>query len=128
MGGGNLGGIFKYYSLESYEQILDTTKYEPTPKDYLDSKKNINEIKDCFLFDKKLSEVIEEREGNFYVNENKLYNGRVDLKESIYNITGYEVEKIENNEVIFKNKKVYKDGKVNLLMILKPFLFWGGNE
>jgi len=110
------GGIFKYYELEQYEQILRSTKYKDTPSDYLDSKKN-DEIKDCFLFDEKLSEVIISENDSFRVDLSKLYPN-IDLKETINNLTGKRPKEITDTKVIFEDKEY------ELLEILKPLLVW----
>ncbi|MDY0194241.1 MAG: DNA methyltransferase [Aliarcobacter butzleri] len=110
------GGIFKYYELEQYEQILRSTKYKDTPSDYLDSKKN-DEIKDCFLFDEKLSQVIISENDSFRVDLSKLYPN-IDLKETIHNLTGKRPKEITDTKVIFE------DSEYELLEILKPLLVW----
>ncbi|EAK0829909.1 site-specific DNA-methyltransferase, partial [Campylobacter fetus] len=110
------GGIFKYYELEQYEQILRSTVYKDTPNDYLDSKKS-DEIKDCFLFDEKLSNVIICENDSFRVDLSKLYEN-IDLKESIYNLTGKRPKEITDTKVVFE------DSEYELLEILKPLLVW----
>jgi len=110
------GGIFKYYELEQYEQILRSTKYKDTPNDYLKSKKS-DEIKDCFLFDEKLSDVITPLNDSFKVDLSKLYPN-IDLKETIHNLTGKRPKEITDTKVIFE------DSEYELLEILKPLLVW----
>lgn len=110
------GGIFKYYELEQYEQILRSTKYKDTPSDYLDSKKS-DEIKDCFLFDEKLSQVIIPENDSFRVDLSKLYPN-IDLKETIHNLNGKRPKEITDTKVIFEDKEY------ELLEILKPLLVW----
>ena len=109
-------GIFKYYELEQYEQILRSTKYKDTPSDYLDSKKS-DEIKDCFLFDEKLSQVIIPENDSFRIDLSKLYPN-IDLKETIHNLTGKRPKEITDTKVIFE------DSEYELLEILKPLLVW----
>lgn len=110
------GGLFKYYELEQYEQILRSTKYKDTPSDYLDSKKS-NEIKDCFLFDEKLSQAIITENDSFKVDLSKLYPN-IDLKETIHNLTGKRPKEITDTKVILE------DREYELLEILKPLLVW----
>ena len=110
------GGIFKYYELEQYEQILRSTKYKDTPNDYLKSKES-DEIRDCFLFDEKLSEVITPLKDSFKVDLSKLYPN-IDLKETIHNLTGKRPKEITDTKVIFE------DREYELLEILKPLLVW----
>lgn len=109
-------GIFKYYELEQYEQILRSTKYKDTPSDYLDSKKS-DEIKDCFLFDEKLSQVIIPENDSFRIDLSKLYPN-IDLKETIHNLTGKRPKEITDTKVIFEDKEY------ELLEILKPLFVW----
>lgn len=109
-------GIFKYYELEQYEQLLRSTKYKDTPNDYLKSKES-DEIKDCFLFDEKLSEVIISENDSFRVDLSKLYPN-IDLKETIHNLTGKRPKEITDTKVIFEDKEF------ELLEILKPLLVW----
>lgn len=110
------GGVFKYYELEQYEQILQKIKASPTPQDFLDNNK-IDEIKDCFLFDKKLSEVISEEAQGFKVDISKLYEN-IDLKESIHNLIGKRPLEITDTQVRFQ------DCEMKLLEVLKPLLVW----
>lgn len=110
------GGIFKYYELEQYEQILRSTKYKDTPNDYLKSKES-DEIKDCFLFDEKLSDVITSLNDSFKIDLSKLYPN-IDLKETIHNLTGKRPKEITDTKVIFE------DSEYELLEILKPLLVW----
>ena len=110
------GGIFKYYELEQYEQILRSTKYSDVPLDYLESKKS-DAIKDCFLFDEKLSQVIISKDNSFHIDLSKLYPN-IDLKETIHNLTGKRPKQITDTKVIFEDKEF------ELLEILKPLLVW----
>ena len=93
-----------------------STKYQDTPNDYLDSKKS-DEIKDCFLFDEKLSEVIISENDSFRVDLSKLYPN-IDLKETIHNLTGKRPKETTDTKVIFEDKEF------ELLEILKPLLVW----
>lgn len=110
------GGIFKYYELEQYEQILRTTSYTDIPHDYLESKK-AGEINDCFLFDAKFSQAVETKEDSFKVDLSKPYPN-IDIKETIYNLTGKKPSKITQDKVIFE------DREFNLLEMLKRLLVW----
>lgn len=113
---GSLNAVFKYYELEQYEQILRSTKYKDTPNDYLKSKES-DEIKDCFLFDEKLSQIIIPENDSFRVDLSKLYPN-IDLKETIHNLTGKRPKEITDTKVIFEDKEF------ELLEILKPLLVW----
>jgi len=112
----SLNVCFKYYELEQYEQILRSTKYSDVPLDYLESKKS-DAIKDCFLFDEKLSQVIISKDNSFQIDLSKLYPN-IDLKETIHNLTGKRPKQITDTKVIFE------DSEFELLEILKHFLVW----
>lgn len=109
-------GLFKYYELEQYEQILRSTVFADVPNEYLNSKES-HEIKNCFLFDEKLSKVISTKDDKFEVDLEKLYPN-IDLKETIHNLTGKRPKEITDTKVIFEDKEF------ELLEILKPLLVW----
>ena len=96
------GGIIKYYSLESYGQILQTISLDKPPKDYIAYSQKYG-FDDPFLFDTKLSGFFDEK---LRLDFSKIYKN-IDLKETILNLTGKEVKMIDfkTNEVIFKDNK-----------------------
>lgn len=110
------GGIVKYYSLESYEQILRTLSLDKPPKDYITYSQKYG-FSDPFLFDTKLSNFFNE---NLELDFSKIYKN-IDLKETLLNATGREVKEIDfkSNEVLFKD-----EGKGNLIELLKRHLIW----
>ena len=113
----NKGGVFKYYALEQYEQILQTTDYTDLPEAWIDAL-GIDVVKDCFLFDKKLSNALIKIAEGYKIDLDQLYD-QIDLKETIYNMTGKAVRDIDEETVFFK------DGNQQpLIAVLKPLLVW----
>ena len=111
------GGLFKYYELEQYEQILRNLNYTDLPDEWLKNLKS-KDIKDCFLFDAKLSDAIDTTTDNYKVDVSKLYEN-IDLKETIHNLIGKRPSKITDDTVTFKDGTSYP-----LMQILKPLLIW----
>jgi len=110
-------GIVKYYELEQYEQILRNIKYKETPDEWI---KNIKDIEnsDCFIFDEKLSKIIDGSSNDFKIDLSKLYEN-IDLKETIHNLLGKRPKEITKDTVVFKD-----DSTLPLLQVLKPLLVW----
>lgn len=99
------GGCFKYYELESYEQILRNIKFSPVPKDA----ENLRESEqDCFLFDEKLSRAYDE---NLALNLKNLGDeyANIDLKESFLNYGIKEFDTLNDEKI---------------MQILRNFLVW----
>ena len=111
------GGLFKYYELEQYEQILRELKYTDVPEKWLEQFK-AEEINDCFLFDEKLSNAIDTTNDNYKIDVSKLYDN-IDLKETIHNLVGKRPSDITDDTVVFKDGTSYP-----LMKILKPLLIW----
>jgi len=89
----NAGGLFKYYELEQYEDILKTIEYVDTDlKEYYEKLKAV--LKDDFifsksnpfLFDKKLTKAIKIKEdGTYVIDLKELYPDKeIDIKESLF--------------------------------------------
>ncbi len=111
------GGLFKYYELEQYEQILRKLKYTDVPDGWLKDLHS-EDIKDCFLFDSKLSDALDTTTDNYKIDVSKLYEN-IDLKETIHNLTGKRPSEITDDRVTFKDGTSYP-----LMQILKPLLIW----
>lgn len=111
------GGLFKYYELEQYEQILRNLTYTDVPEKWLESL-STDDIKDCFLFDDKLSKALHVKDEEYKIDVSKLYEN-IDLKETIHNLVGKRPTKISSDTVSFKDGTSYP-----LMQILKPLLVW----
>jgi hypothetical protein len=111
------GGLFKYYELEQYEQILSVAKYGDVPEPWLNHLKN-GETTNCFLFDERLSEAVVGANDSYSIDLSKLYAG-IDIKETLHNVYGQRVKSIDGQNVIFADGKA-----LPLLQLLKPLLAW----
>lgn len=110
------GGVFKYYEFESYENVLKDACYGETPNEYL---KICDGVGDAFLFDNKLSKCVKIDQDKISLNLNELYNGKIDLKESLFNHRGKKVKEILDNNII------YEDGSSeSLISAFREFLIW----
>lgn len=120
------GGMFKYYELESYEDVLSKMSYD-------------DELNNGFyIFDKKYIEdvvKVDEEEKKFDIILDDLYtNKKIDLAETISNITGLKIKefKASENSFILENGKKFKfdynsnneDDKIELLRIIKRYIWW----
>jgi adenine-specific DNA-methyltransferase len=111
------GGLFKYYELEQYEQILRNLQYTDVPNKWLENLKS-EEISDCFLFDGKLSEALNSRTKEYTVDITKIYEN-IDLKETIHNLTGKRPTEVTDTTVTYADGSSYP-----LMQIIKPLLVW----
>jgi adenine specific DNA methylase Mod len=116
------GGFFKYYDLEQYEESLANCKYgdgdlfnkvsEKAYKDYV------------FMKDKKMLKALEidDKAGKAKIDLKKLYPN-IDIAETLSNLTGKWIKKINGDEVEFA------DGtKINIkdldYKLIKPLIWW----
>ena len=127
------GGIFKYYSLEQYENTLARSIYSDTQLSIFDSNSHFSKY--IFLTDKKLTDFIKNSENDININFDDLYEN-IDIPETISNLTGCPIIALSDEEVILDNsgtKLKYKinpsnmnlEEKKKLLLLLKPLLWWG---
>lgn len=111
------GGLFKYYELEQYEQIIKNLTYDDISDEWKKTIKNIYG-ENIFLFDGKLSKAIKVEDGKVKINLGELYPN-IDIKETLHNLTGKRVKNISDEMVEFV------DGtKKETLSLLKPLLVW----
>ena len=119
------GGMFKYYSLEQYENVLEKMSFK-------DGEKELN-TNGFYIFDKKYSDVIEidEEEKTILLDLKKLYPKReLDLAESISNVLGDNIIRIKKDGFVLKNTGEYKynpqseDEKRKLIIALKKIIYW----
>lgn len=118
------GGMFKYYELESYEDVLSRMVYSDELNDGM------------YIFDKKYSGVIEadEEKMDFNINLEKLYDKKIDLAETISNITGLKIKEFRESEncFILENGSRFRfdynskseEEKIELLRVLKRYVWW----
>lgn len=128
------GGIFKYYELEQYEETLDNSIYLSN-KNYLE--RDASELFNQYVFfnDKKLLGDLNVGEKKLTFTLNSIFND-IDLIETLSNITGLPVIKITREEFLlgkekknlsFKTNinKMNDSEKLELINLLKPYLWWG---
>jgi hypothetical protein len=117
-----IGGFFKYYELEQYEETLANTVYQDSNIS-LDRDKTPYE-QYIFLKDEKMLKALELDYENkkIRVDLNKIYPN-IDIAETLSNITGKWIKKIEEGEVEFKD-----GSKINIkdldYKLIKPLIWW----
>lgn len=89
------GGFFKYYELEQYEEALARAMYNPKENDF----SNINFSKDEKLLD---AMIIDEEKEEVKIHFELLYPD-VDIAETISNVTGKKIKKLNKERVIFED-------------------------
>lgn len=107
------GGIVKYYTLETYEDVLSKAQYS------LDS----NSLIDLYQSEKLLNdEVLNKDNENITMNFKKIYDD-INIFETISNTTGFKVKKLYEDKCVFLDgdKEVTID-KNNLSFSEYPFL------
>ena len=99
------GGFFKYYELEQYEEALSRAKYNPREGDL----SNINFSKEEKLLD---AMVIDEEKEEVKIHFELLYPD-VDIAETISNITGKKIKKLNKERVIFEDDTIIEFANMN---------------
>ncbi|WRD16950.1 site-specific DNA-methyltransferase [Helicobacter pylori] len=102
----NGGGVVKVYALESYEEILRKIKYEDNDKP--------------LAYDEQYSDLVERKEHSYTLNVEALEKMGVDIKETLENLWGLEVEFFNEKVVKFKGN----DKEIEILKALKEALIW----
>jgi len=116
------GGFFKYYELEQYEESLANCKYGDSD---LFNKVNEKAYQDyVFMRDEKMLKILEidNKAGKTKIDLKKLYPN-IDIAETLSNLTGKWIKKINGDEVEFA------DGtKINIkdldYKLIKPLIWW----
>jgi adenine specific DNA methylase Mod len=108
-----IGGIVKYYSLETYEDVLSKAQYSLDKDSLIDLYKSEKLATD---------KVINKDNDNVKLNINEIYND-IDIFETISNTTGFKIKKLYEDRCIFldgdKEVEIKKD---ELLFSEYPFL------
>lgn len=113
------GGFFKYYELESYEDVLKRAKY----------KKNRDEINNySFMREEKLLDALEldYKQENIKVKFENLYSD-VDIAETLSNLLGKKIKKLNDKRVIFEDGKeiIFDEMTFEKYPEIKPLIWWG---
>jgi len=113
------GGFFKYYELESYEDVLKKAKY----------KKNRDESnKYSFMSDEKMLDALEldyEQE-NIKVKFENLYPD-VDIAETLSNLLGKKIKNLNDKRLIFEDDTeiIFDEMTFEKYPEIKPLIWWG---
>ena len=117
-----IGGFFKYYELEQYEETLANTVYENHYMFIVGDKTPYEQY--IFMKDEKMLRALEIDYENrkVKVDLNKLYPN-IDIAETLSNLTGKWIKKIKEDEVEFED-----GSKVNIkdldYKLIKPLIWW----
>ncbi len=95
-----IGGIVKYYELESYEDVLAKAEYKLKAEHKFDDKEGII---DLYNSRKLVNEKVLSKEDNISFNANSIYEN-IDIWESISNVSGWKIKQR------FEDRCVFKDG------------------
>lgn len=110
------GGFFKYYELEQYEDTLKNVKY------------NSDEENPSLTFynSEKLLDIIKIEDEEVIIDFKDIYPD-VDIAETISNLTGRKIKKLNSERVIFTDGTEIKlnDIKWQKNKNLKPLFWWG---
>ncbi len=116
------GGLFKYFELEQYEDVLSRAKFR------WQGENGINQVeKYTFMQDQKLLEAIEID----YTNKNakvvfeNLYPD-VDIAETLSNLSGKHIKQILKDKVVFEDgsEVVYAELTFEKYPWIKPLIWW----
>jgi len=134
----NVGGFFKYYELEQFEDTLRKMRYKDYEMDTLFTEPTKIFEHYILVGDQKLalSEVIQEKEGErLDIDFDKLYKN-IDWPETLSNLLGLPIKKIKKGAVVLKDgdkekevrfafKNMSKEEKIEFLKLIKPLIWWG---
>lgn len=117
-----IGGFFKYYELEQYEESLDKCKYGDCELLDVSSENPYQDY--VFLKDDKMLDAIEIDIKNkaVKVDLDKLYPD-IDIAETLSNITGKWIRKIKADSVEFADGSVINTKDLDY-RVIKPLIWW----
>ncbi|RJS72174.1 hypothetical protein CW714_04875 [Methanophagales archaeon] len=118
-----IGIFFKYYDLEQYEQTLRKAVYKPSHPFVDFDDKSIYQ-QDVFMKDLKLLNAmkLDYVNNKIKINFDEIYS-KIDLAETLSNLTGKWIKKIEKNAVVFKDGSEIDFDNIDFNMI-KPLIWW----
>jgi hypothetical protein len=124
----NVGGFFKYYELEQYEETLNNTVYENHDMFTIGNKTPYEQY--VFIKDEKMLKTLEidYKNRKVKVDLNKLYPN-IDIAETLSTLTGKWIKKIKEDEDKSATVLEFEDGsKVNIkdldYKLIKPLIWW----
>ena len=126
--------MFKYYTLEQYENTLNNMKYSKDDNnDIFDQKNYFEEY--IFFSDTKLADVLNVKDNKIVdINFENLYPN-IDLSQTLSNFLGLPIKKITSSYTIFKDgekerkintdfKNMDNNEKINFIRMIKPLVWW----
>jgi len=117
------GGFFKYYELEQYEEALANCKYEDGELFNAPGRSPYQEY--VFMKDEKMLEAIEidYEKDKVKVDLAKIYPN-IDIAETLSNLTGKWIKKIEEDKVWLEGMDSPIDIKNIDYKLIKPLIWW----
>jgi len=117
-----IGGFFKYYELEQYEETLANTVYENHDLFIIGNKSPYEQY--VFMKDEKMLKALEIDYENkkVKVDLSKLYPN-IDIAETLSNLTGKWIKKIKQDEVEFEDGSIVNTKDLDYKLI-KPLIWW----
>lgn len=119
----NRGGFAKYFDLEQYEQVLKKSVYEKShPLAGIDDKSIYQQY--VFMKDQKLLEAVEmDYETNEVSIDLTTVYPNADIAETLSNLTGKRIKKIEKNAVVFEDGERMEYDNLDFRLI-RPLIWW----
>jgi adenine-specific DNA-methyltransferase len=117
-----IGGFFKYYELEQFEEALSNTVYEDHDLSIIKDKTPYEQY--IFLKDEEILKILETdyENGKIKIDLNKLYPN-IDIAETLSNLTGKWIKRVEKDQVEFED-----GGKIDIkdldYKLIKPLIWW----
>jgi len=120
--GWNGGGFFKYYEMEQYENTLAKAVYRDADLFSNPYQDKIGQY--IFLKDEKMLKSIEVNYENNQIklDLSKLFSN-IDIPETMSNLIGKSIRKVNSNEVEFENGEIINFNKMDYKNI-KPLIWW----
>ncbi|SIM83711.1 DNA methyltransferase [Cuniculiplasma divulgatum] len=119
----NGGGFFKYYEVEQYEQALKNTHYSDSEPFF---KLNTDDVYNQYVFlkDKKMIDRMEVdyKNNKIKIKYDEIYPN-IDLAETLSNIKGKFIKRIEKDAVIFEDDEKVYFSEIDFQTI-KPLIWW----
>jgi len=124
------GGFFKYYELEQYEEALANCKYEDGDLFRVPGRSPYQEY--VFMKDEKMLKALEiDYENNrvkvdltkLYANPSAPLGTSIDIAETLSNLTGKWIKKINDDEVEFEDGAKINTKDLDYKLI-KPLIWW----
>lgn len=116
------GGFFKYYELEQYEEALARSVYQEHDKDMTSY---------TFAADQKQLEAIalDYEKEKAHIHFKKLYED-VDIAETLSNLTGKKIRKLNATRVIFEDGQevIFDEMAFGDYPWIKPLIWWNSKE